>query len=62
LSEFRGDIQAAGQDLRLAAAKPTGRPELELCSPMANVPDFHASLAQARWVGRIFFGQAAERN
>ena len=36
LSEFRRDIQAARLNPRLAAAKPTGRPEPEFCLPTAT--------------------------
>jgi len=47
LSEFNRDLRAAKSNPRLAAAKPTGRPEPEFCLPTttAAVP---ASLAQAR--------------
>ncbi|MSU53311.1 MAG: hypothetical protein EXS41_07945 [Opitutaceae bacterium] len=48
LSEFSRDIQAAKQNPRLTAAKPTGRLEPELCLPVAAAAAVPASLAQVR--------------
>jgi hypothetical protein len=48
LSEFSRDLQAAKQNPRLAAAKPTGRPVPEFCLPVAAAPGVPSALAQVR--------------
>jgi hypothetical protein len=49
LAEFQRDLRAAASNPRLAAAKPTGRPEPELCAGVPlSATTSKATLAQSR--------------